>query len=198
VLAVGMLFYLHFSAEKQPAAEGAVPGDKPEETKKASVSPGGKKILFVNIDTLNVQYEALKDLKKKTEASVGYIENKYKTEAKKFEEEYMAYQQAAAAGIKPRDQLEKMEENLQRKQQEIQRYEQDYQRAMEKAAEENEALKKEVRSFFKSYSRDLNVDYILAYTSTIDNLLYADPALDITPEVVKALNIEYKEKKAKK
>jgi outer membrane protein len=58
----------------------------------------------------------------------------------------------------------------------------------------NEALHDSLEHFIAKYIKDKKYTYIL--TKQGDNILYADPALDITKEVVAGLNKAYKAKPA--
>ena len=58
----------------------------------------------------------------------------------------------------------------------------------------NEALHDSLEHFIAKYIKDKKYTYIL--TKQGDNMLYADPALDITKEVVAGLNKAYKGKPA--
>ena len=57
-------------------------------------------------------------------------------------------------------------------------------------AKYNKALSDSVHNYLKQFNKDRKYSIVLAKSG--DNLLYADPAYNITNDVVKGLNQEYK------
>jgi outer membrane protein len=60
----------------------------------------------------------------------------------------------------------------------------------EETAEFNEALHKKVISYLKEYNADGKFKFVFS-VSREGNIFYSDPALDITSDMVKALNEQY-------
>lgn len=60
----------------------------------------------------------------------------------------------------------------------------------EETAEFNEALHKKVISFLQEYNADNRYKFIFSVARD-GNIFYSDPSLDITAEMVKALNEKY-------
>jgi outer membrane protein len=62
----------------------------------------------------------------------------------------------------------------------------------------NRSVIENIMSYLKDYSKDKNIQFILSYGFG-GNLLYYDPSLDITDEILAGLNEKYlKEKSMKK
>ena len=92
----------------------------------------------------------------------------------------------------PADQRQKAEDRLRSKQQEIQTYEQnasaDFQ--SERDASNNKLYDK-LSGFAKTYAKEKGYKLVLTYSKANPTILFGDPALDVTADVVKKLNDAY-------
>ncbi|MBQ8521595.1 MAG: OmpH family outer membrane protein, partial [Bacteroides sp.] len=90
------------------------------------------------------------------------------------------------------------QESAQQQYQRIQKQQQDLQALQQKLTEElatenqknSLQLRDSINSFLKIYNQDKGYDMILSNTG-FDNLLYANPAYNITDEIVEGLNARY-------
>ena len=95
------------------------------------------------------------------------------------------------------DQRAQTEERLQRKGQEFQKYQQvaSAQVQQEQLSEQTKLFDK-ISDFLKGYAKEKGYKMILTYQHGNANLLYGDPSLDVTTDVLAKLNDAYsKEKK---
>lgn len=195
LLAVIVLYYLHFSGKSEASIKPVVMADTasivlpvamPEEIKPSS-------IVYVNADSLLENYDFLKALKKETETRHSKLEADYNVKAKKFQEDYLAYQQKANQGAVTADQAKGIEQDLMKRKADLEQMEQQINDLMEEAQKKNAVAQKNVSDFLKEYNKNTNYNFVLAYTSNGGSVLYARDSLDITKEVVDGLNTRYKQ-----
>lgn len=156
----------------------------------ANITSGELKIAYVEIDSLMSQYQFCKDysllLTKKGENIRATLNQKAKTldsEAQDFQRKLQnnAYTQERAEQENAR--LGKMQQDLQALNERL---------SSEFDAETikyNNAMRDSITTFLKIYNKDKG--YSLILTKAGDNMLLANPALDITAEVVAGLNKRY-------
>ncbi|MCJ0742760.1 OmpH family outer membrane protein [Pedobacter montanisoli] len=152
-------------------------------------------IVYVNSDTLLAKYEYSKDIQKKMETKGKAADNDLAAKGQAFQREVQQYQ--SQANTLPADQRAATEQRLARKQQELQAYQQNAGAALQNEhAKEQEALYNKVTEFLKSYAKDKGYKMVLTYAKGNSAILYAEPGLDVTAEVLKGLNDAYtKDKK---
>ncbi|WP_345950980.1 MULTISPECIES: OmpH family outer membrane protein [unclassified Mucilaginibacter] len=161
----------------------------------ASATPKAEEIVFVNSDSLLTKYDYFKDmsarLEKKGKAAQADLVNR----GQAFQREVAEYQKAAAT--MPADQRQATEQRLQRKQQELQAYQQNAGAQVQNdQAGEQAKLYEKVAEFLKTYAKDKGYKMVMTYQKGNSGILYGDPSLDITSDVVKKLNEAYaKDKK---
>lgn len=184
-VAVGVLFYLHFS-------------ERPVETQVQSSLEGTPKskavIAYINSDSLLNNYEFSKEIQDKLKK----LEEKYQAEfanrAKGLENEVANFQQNA--GSMTQNQARALEEDLMRKRNNLMQYQENLgQKLMQEQAKYNEELYENVATFLKNYGQKENLDVVLTYTKG-SGVLYASDSLDITKVVIAGLNEKHKEKSA--
>jgi outer membrane protein len=198
-LAIGILFYLQFnSGSKGNSSSESTSGKTfPKLITDTSLLKNAK-IAYINIDSLNEKYEYIKDKSKEIRAKQAAIEGSINSMYTKFQQEVADFQQAVQAGIRPEAELKKEEARLQQKQMEIANKEKQLQVLSEEVAATQSDMLQNVSKFIESYNNN-KFDYILAYTkSNISSVLYANPSLEITNEIVNGLNEEYRLKKTPK
>ncbi len=172
------------SCGKQSADEAAA-GSTTEE--KAAL-----RIAYVEIDTLMANYQLCKDF-----TAIGNMEgeNITRTLAAKqrtLEQHYSAMQQKYESnGFTSQEELQRAQASLQKEQQELESLNTRlYSSFQEQQAKYNEEMRDSINAFIKSYNKKKKFDLILSKAG--DNMLYANPAFDITDEVLKGLNKRYR------
>jgi len=186
LIGLAVLYVLFFTSKKTPE-----PGASPAYQKSAGTSV---KVVFINIDSLNNQYVFVKKLKNELEATGKRLESEILSEQAAFEKEATNFQKQAAANAIPEDKAKIMYEALMQKQQALVDKKERYtQQVAEKEQAMHLTLLDTVTNFLKRYNRTYKFDYILGYANA-GQILLASDTLDITADVVKELNKEYKEK----
>jgi len=172
-------------------------GTKPSAATTAGDSTQAKveKIVYVNADTLLEKYEYFKDMRTKLEEKAKKAQADLQSRSTAFQREVADYQQKAAT-MSAADR-QSTEERLARKQDELARHNQNASAsfAQEEAAE-NEKLYSRITDYLKKHAKENGYKLVLTYSASNPAVLYADESLEITNEVLTALNAEYaKEKK---
>ncbi|MEE1885157.1 OmpH family outer membrane protein [Pedobacter flavus] len=157
----------------------------------SSVKADQEEIVFVNSDSLLNNYAYFKDLQTKLDASTSAAENDLRSKTQAFQREVNQYQQQQNS--MPADQRAATEQRLARKQQELQSYQQNAGLALQnEQGTEQVKLYNRVADYLKVYAKEKGFKMVLTYTKGNSSILFADEKLDVTSEVIKGLNEEYK------
>lgn len=171
--------------------------NKDTETETEEVTPveqdgTGLKIAYIEIDSLMSQYQFCTDYNL-------LLNQKGDNAAKLLQQKQRALQQHAAElqkkyesnGFTTRDELERAQNNIQAEQQQLQeladRLQTDF---AQEQARVNQEARDSIQAFLRSYNKTKKYDYVLVKAG--DNMLIANPKMDITKEVIKGLNKRYK------
>lgn len=200
-ICVAILFY-QVQALKSELAGGHPESAKKEEASEPKIITSASdaklpdaRIAYINIDTLNENYLFIADYVKVLKGRRQALEAQITGMTQKFQQDYEAAQQSAQAGILPPAELEAKKIQLERQQNEIASKQMQMDNLGVEMQEKNEELQREVKNFLISYNQG-KYDYIMAYTSTVPTILLANPKLEITGQVLQALNAQYKERKS--
>ncbi|MBQ8098024.1 MAG: OmpH family outer membrane protein [Bacteroidaceae bacterium] len=175
---------LNVSSCKGPAAPEAETGE--------AEAPRSLKIAYVELDSLMSGYQFCKDymeiLQKKHETIQNTLSSKELSLQKQQADFESKLQQGAFTS---REQAESVQASLQKKITQYQNLAQSLGAEFTKEQERfNEALHDSVNHFLASYNETYGYSMILSRAA--DNILLADPQLDITADVVKGLNKRYR------
>lgn len=157
-------------------------------------STKAEKIVYINSDSLSQKYEYFKDIRSKLEAKVKKAQTDLQAKSQAFQREVAEYQQKAPNLSAAERQA--TEEKLARKQDELSRLDQNASSSIQQdeSAEFNNVYNK-ITEFLKKHASDNGYSLVLTYSKSNPTVLYADSKLEITNEVVKQLNEEYKKEK---
>jgi outer membrane protein len=155
------------------------------------------KIAYINTDSINEHYAYIADFTKVLKSKKSVIESQMQTLTTKFQKDYESFQQSAQAGIATEADLMKQKTNLERQQQDIANKELQMQNLGIELEEKNIELNKNVKDFLAKYNNG-KFDYVLSYSDMMPTILLVNPKLDITNDILKGINQEYKNKKNKK
>lgn len=171
---------------------------KPEPTIPLAFQKAGTKatsIVFVNIDTLNEKYEMIRLLKGDLETLGKRLQNEILAEQAAFEKEAGEFQKQVASNSITEERAKIVYEQLMQKQQALTDKKDRYtQQVADKEMKLNMAVLDTVTNFLKRYNRNYKYDYILGM-KTAGEILTANDTLDITKDVLNALNKAYEERK---
>ena len=185
-VALGLLVAGSVAACKQaPTSTTAAPAA-------ASTSISGDKptTVYVNSDTLYSKYNYAKDVNNALESKLKGAQGDMQSKTEAFQREVVDYQKNQAT--MPADQRQVTEQRLQREQQQLQGYQQNESAQLQddKAAQYQKVYDK-VDDFVKQFAKQNGYKLVLTYSKNVQTVVYGDPSLDITAEVVKGLNEAY-------
>lgn len=156
----------------------------------ATVS-ANEKIVYVNSDSLLNNYQYFKDIKTKLDAKSKNAQADMQSKSQAFQREVNQYQQQQNS--LSADQRAATEQRLARKQQELQAYQQNAGQALQnEQASEQEKLYNKVADYLKGFAKNKGFKLVLTYSKGNSAILFADESLDVTTEVIKGLNEDYK------
>lgn len=181
LVAVAVLYFLHFSSQKSPQ----------EENQGASGAPLPVNIAYINSDSLLKNYDYFKAVADKLETKKDGLQAEYENRARGLESEINSFQQNAQNMTMA--QARAVEENLVKKQQNLMRYQETLaQDLAQEEAKVNNELYDRVADYLKKYGQDNNFQLVLTYQKG-SGVLYANDSLNITNEIISGLNKAYQE-----
>lgn len=149
---------------------------------------------FVNTDSIMEHYDFVLDVQVDLAKYEQILQNQYTTAATSFKKEYDDYIKRASAGLLTLDQQKKTEEKLSERQQEIGEMEQKLaMQLQEEKLKKNMEVHDTIVNYIKRYNEQKNYTFIFE-KSYGGGLLFADPALEITDDILKGLNEDYEKK----
>ena len=199
-IAVAVLFYLHFTSKATCTADGSST-DSTAAAKPVVQLPKeikASKIVYVNTDVLNENYEYVKELTAEAKREQASLENVFQKKEKEFQDRYQELQQKAAQGLLSENQQKEAEEEMVKRKGELDQLQGQEQQLMQQLQVENAKVYKSISEYLNEYNRHSQYNYILAYSgTTISPVLAANDSLDITAEILEGLNTQYKARKGK-
>lgn len=155
----------------------------------------GEKIVFINSDTVLAKYEYARDVTKRLEDKGKATQSDLAAKGQSFQRQVAEYQKNAQT--MPADQRQATEQRLAREQQQLQTYSQNAGAEFQnEQGSENNKLYDKIADFAKAYAKEKGYKLVLTYSKANPTVIYGDPALDVTGDVIKRLNEAYaKDKK---
>lgn len=150
------------------------------------------KIAYVEIDSLLTKYNFWNDLNEQMIKKEENIRTTLNEKGKKLEKEAQEFQRKYENnGFVSPERAQQEYQRIQKQQQDLQELQQ---KLTEELAVENQKnslqLRDSINFFLKIYNENKGYDLIISNTG-FDNLLYANPAHNITNEIVEGLNSRY-------
>ncbi|MCX6332635.1 MAG: OmpH family outer membrane protein [Bacteroidetes bacterium] len=177
-IAVIVLYVLHFNNTDTPIKSTAANG-------------AGTKVAYFEIDSIQNSYSFFKEVKSALQVKdmdnakqLAALKNAF---ALKYQELQKNGQFLSQAEIGSRQQeLAQLEKNYTNKEQQLS------QELQEESFKRLQEVKKKIELFLGKYNKDKTFSYI--FSSNPDLMYYKDTAYDITADIIKGLNTEYKSK----
>jgi outer membrane protein len=180
IVAVGVLYFLHFSGKKN-GSESTV------------TAPADLKIAYIKFDSVLKHYEYFKEMRTSLESKGKKLDQDLQNRGQNLQNEIASYQRNVSNLTI--GQAKAVEEDLGKKQQNFRLYQQSLEQEL--ANDQNkllEALYGRITTFLKKYSEGSGLQVVLKYDQTSD-VLFGGPGIDISQDVIKGLNEEYKTEK---
>ncbi len=186
LVAVGVLFYLHFSSKGgNPKVDTTVKGAP-------SSQASGFKIAYFEMDSLEASFAMVNDVKVelgKKEAAINgelsRMEKSYQTKIAQYQQQGASMNQVQSEAAQ-RDVMQ-MQQNMQSRKQALDQEYQDFH--MRKMKD----VKSRIETFLADYNATKGYNYIFANDQGL--FYYKDTAYNITADVIKGLNGLYTKKK---
>ena len=171
---------------------------KPTSSGSASATTAdGKRIVFVNSDSLLTNYQFYKDAQKEFENKGYRLQVDLGQKERALQAELQAIQQRASAMTQA--QLQAADMTLKKKGAELQQYSQEKQAELgQEQAKKNEELYNNIREYVLKVNKENKYEFVLGYSKVGGGILFADASVDVTQKLVDGLNKEYAAKKGNK
>ena len=152
-------------------------------------------IAYVEVDSLLTQYKFCTENKAALEAKSKQYQSQVAAKMAQVQKAYGDFQQKMQSGaFTTREQAEAAQLRIQKMQQEAAKLEEQLQKRMTAEQEKfNNTLRDSLQSFLKDYNKEMGYSMIVSKQG--DNVLFADPSLNLTKAVIEGMNERYKGKK---
>jgi outer membrane protein len=184
---VGIIAFLTFSCNQNQGGNAG--------SHKDSLSAvADKGVVYVNTDTLISKYDFYKDIEKESKDEVGKVQLDLEARGRSFENEVVDFQKRGREMSLV--QQEQTKQSLAQKEQYLIQYKNEaQQRLMEKEQKRTVELNKRIRDYLKKYSKEKGYQFVLGFSEANSGVLFANPQSDVTEDVLKGLNADYKTEK---
>lgn len=186
LILVVVLFILYFKDRKQPATAADIA---------AKDTTSSFRIAYFDIDSLQEHYEYYKDAfqqvkskENQMSAELTNLENSYQRKIREWQQKGANMTQAE--GEAAQREYGQMQERYQRRKIELE------QELEKRKIDLMGDLRKKVEDFLKEYNKDKRFAYIFSYEPGFI-MYYKDSTFDVTNDLVKGLNADYKSKEKK-
>lgn len=199
IVVLGVLFALSISSCKQEGKEGAgVQNDslsasvtEASSNQEASVTvtfpTDGVRIAWVNMDSLLKGYDYYFAMQREMEALTAQAEKELTAKGQQLQKRDEKLRNDVEKGLVTRSEAQQLAQELAQDQT---RYLQLQETKRQQLAEEEQVRLRRVQDAIDTYVRKYNQEHGFHYILSV-GLLYADPALSVTRDVLRGLNADY-------
>jgi outer membrane protein len=165
--------------------------------KKASVSEKETSavagdIVYVQIDSLIIQYDMFNDLRSAFESKAQSVQDDLSKKGRKLESDGKSFENQINKGLLTRSTAEQQQKSLLKRQEDLQSLANQRQRELQE--EEyvlNNTVMDAIKSFLIEYNKTHNYSMILTTSGSTNVVIVGNPAIDITKDVMEGLNEAY-------
>ena len=188
LIAVAVLFYLHFSSGKT-ASKPVVKGSSKTETAATAF-----KIAYFEMDSIQNSFSMVKEVTSELNQKEQAMMNDLARMEKALYDKANEYQNRASAMSATESEMATNDMNQRRRSYEMQRekYQQEYQ---DYSIRRTNEIKQAIQEFLKEYNKSKQFSYIISNEPGF--IYFRDTVYNITDDVVKGLNDKYPAKKKK-
>ena len=182
IIAVGILYYLHFSGKKTVDAKPkiALPKTTGNEV-------GHMAIAYVEMDSLNDNILYIKNKRKELEAQQRAIESEWENGYKGLEAKRDNFLKKGNAITQ--EMAQQFQGELAQEQQQIDGKKQSLsQQLNEKSYKFMDDIQKKLKDFLNEYNSQRNFTYIFTTGTGLDYMVFKDSSLNITADVIAGMN----------
>ena len=188
IAAVGYLYYDHFSSSNTKAGNktAEILADKDSNCNKAHIA-------YVELDSMYEKITYIKQRRTQMEARQKSIETEWESGMRGLENRKNEFIKRGAS-ITQQEAEQFQTQYLQQQQQIESKKQQAGQALSEESFSFTDNVQKSLREFLNEYNKEKKYMYILTTGTGLDYLVYKDPALNITNDVVNGMNEKMKGK----
>ena len=187
-LIAGYLLIAHFGSGKKTSNSTKVVNSD------SSVRNKGFTIAFFEMDSVEANFELVKDVKAELSKKENAINSEIESMSRNFQERYNYFQKKAQEGtMKPEEsdaasqQLQNMSDQIKNRKEELNQQYGNF------ANQKMKEIKQKIEDFVKDYNVSKNYSYIVAEEPGL--FYYKDSVYNITADVIRGLNDKYKTSK---
>lgn len=181
-IAVAVLFYLHFKTNQQNSSN------------RNNADTKSVKVAYFELDSIQNNYGYFKDVVEDINQKEKKVKDELAQKKNEFQNLYLSYSQQAKS-MTP-EQYAAAQKKLENMQREIQIEEQNKGGAFsEETRNSLVKVKKAIEDYVKIYNSNKHYTLILSNSSNAEFMYYKDSTIDITKDLIKGLNEEYKKTK---
>ena len=175
-IAVAVLYFLHFKGES-PATTTATDAAK------------GKKIVYVNADSLLKNYSYYKDFQKEFESKAYQLDFELNTKGRSLQNEVQFFQQRAQTMTQ--EQAVGVQQQLQKKEQDLVQYrDANLKKLEEERQKKTEQFYANIFEYLKKVNKENGYEFVLGYSKG-GGILFANSDNEITAKILEGINKEY-------
>jgi outer membrane protein len=179
-----------FMMQKNNAAKEVIPAVR---------TTSGSNLAYVNIDTLEANYELLKTKREDFKKRQAQMENELQRSYGQLQNDANEVQKKAQANSLTQSEYEAAQKRLMQMQQTLESRKESLTQQLIKEQEDfNSDLKQRLDAYLSEYNTTHQYDFIMSYSGSGSAILYANHAHDITKDVVDGMNAGTKTEPNKK
>ncbi|MCI2082865.1 MAG: OmpH family outer membrane protein [Bacteroidales bacterium] len=174
----------------------------PKNNSKGTASEPGEKVTtngqvaYIQLDSLISKYDMYNDLNSALESKANKAQGDLQRRSNKLKSDMNTFENNVNKGLIIRSEAQRQQQDLLQRQQTL---ENDANNKQAELQEENQVMLNRVidalETYIKKYNEDHKYSLIFTTTGLPGSIVIGDPALDITEEVVDAMNREYVKKR---
>lgn len=150
-------------------------------------------IAFVRADSVMLSYDMYHDMKAEFEQKAKKMEAEFSSKARTFQNEYADFQEKYQKGLMTRSEAEEKGQKLQRRQEDL---ESTGAKMRQDLAEEEAVMMRKINDAVMKYIEKYNEEKKFSLILNNATVLYGNPSMDITQDILIGLNKEYTASKA--
>lgn len=160
-----------------------------------ATAAGQSQIAYVDVDSLMTRLEMCKEAKTRLEAKSQKYAKEVQAKEQAFQQAYAEFaKKMQSSGYPSQAEYETAQQRLQTMQTQGAQLQEKYAMELQKEQDAfNESLHDSLQQYIKLLNNEGRYSMILAKSG--DNILYANPSMDITDEVVKGMNKRWSKRK---
>jgi outer membrane protein len=184
IIAVGLLYYFHFSEKKpvdkkNPAMVSANAGTS---------NMSRPAIAYVDLDSLNEKITYIKNRRKELEGEQRAIDAEWESGYTSLQNKRDNFLKKGTASIKDEEMQQFQNELLGEKQLIDDKKQTLSQKLNEKSYKFMDNIQKQLKDFLSDYNKEKNYMYIFTAGSGLDYMVYKDSTMNITDDVIEGMN----------